>query len=348
MKLPGFRSAPRAQTPEPPGLRPTPVPPWRRPLRVPTIRDVREGVRQNPGIKLVSLLLAFFLWFSINMSERNAERIVDLQVTVRKLPTDLIVTSAQTEPAKVTLRGPRTILDGLDERKTRLAVDLAGASPGDTRVELSADMLRPDIPRRLKVVQIEPARLRLRLERLVRRRVPVRADLAGMPGLGYTVTESHVTPTQVEVSGPATKVDDLKEITTEPIDLRGLTESVQRDVALAWAGGFITFSPDHVRVTVSFEEVVVTRAFKSVPVTIVNAVDTGAQVTPTRADVTVRGPQRLLHNFKIPDDAVTVDVAGLSPGVHRLPVRVDLPPALEVVSRQPDTVTVQVGGKGRR
>jgi YbbR domain-containing protein len=269
-------------------------------------------------------------------------------VTVRKLPSDILVTSAPSEPVKVTLRGPRTILDGLDERKTRLAVDLAGASPGDARVELSADMIRPEIPRRLKAVQIEPARLRLRLERLVRRRVQVRADLAGMPGLGYTVTESHVTPSQVEVSGPASKVDDLKEITTEPIDLRGLTDNVARDVALAWAGSFVTFSPDHVRVTVGFEEVVVTRAFRSVPVGVVPAGSARVHLTPSRAGVTVRGPQRVLHNFKLPDDAVTVDVDGLPPGVHRLPLRVELASPLEVVSRQPETIAVQVGGKGGR
>src|SRR5262249_11409320 len=161
MRLPTLRSVPApppAPEPGPPSL-PGPTPPWRRLLRAPTLRDVREALRRNPGLKLVSLLLAFFLWFSINVSERNAERIVDLQVTVRQVPADLIVPSAPADPVKVTLKGPRTIIDGVDERKTRLALDLSGAGPGDVRVELSADMIRPEVPRRMKVAQIDPARL---------------------------------------------------------------------------------------------------------------------------------------------------------------------------------------------
>jgi YbbR domain-containing protein len=65
------------------------------------------------------------------------------------------------------------------------------------------------------------------------------------------IAESQVTPSEVEVAGPASKVDDLKEITTEPIDLRGLSETAQRDALLSWAGDFVSFTPDHVTVSVT-------------------------------------------------------------------------------------------------
>src|SRR5262249_18454383 len=181
MRLPIPRLAPVSPPPEPAPAPAGPTPPWRRMLRVPSLRDLFGALRRHPGLKIVSLLLAFFLWFSINVSERNAERVVDLQVSVRKVPADLIVVTPPSEAVKVTLRGPRTILDGIDERKARVAVDLGGASPGDVRVELSADMIRPEIPRRLKAVPIEPARLRLRLERLGRRRGPGRRGPARSP-----------------------------------------------------------------------------------------------------------------------------------------------------------------------
>jgi hypothetical protein len=44
------------------------------------------ALRHNRGLKLISLLLAFFLWYSINVSERDAERVLELPVVVRKLP----------------------------------------------------------------------------------------------------------------------------------------------------------------------------------------------------------------------------------------------------------------------
>ena len=349
MRLRVLRSSPAQPPEEAPPPRPRgPTPPWRRWLRLPRRHEIREAFRQNPGMKLVSLLLAFFLWFSINVSERDAERTVDLQVTVRKLAPGLIVTNPPGKPVAVTLRGPRTILDGVDEARTRLALDLSGASPGDTRLELNSDMLRPELPRRLKVVRLEPARLKVHVELLVRNRVPVKIDLAGTPTLGYTVAESRVVPDQVEVSGPANKVNALKEILTEEIDLRGQAESVQRDVLLAWAGDFVTFVPDHVTVTVNFEEVMVSREFKRVEVTVLNAEGLQPQVSPTVVEVAVRGPQRLLHNYKLAPGAVYVDAAGLGTGSHKLAPRIDLPPALEVTRWAPEAVTLFLGEKGAR
>ena len=46
----------------------------------------RAIIRHNPGLKLVSLLLACFLWYSINELERDAERVVEMPVAIRKVP----------------------------------------------------------------------------------------------------------------------------------------------------------------------------------------------------------------------------------------------------------------------
>jgi len=150
-------TAPPDATPEQPG----PTPPWERLWRLPTRMTLRDLLRRNRGLKLVSILLAFFLWFSINVSERDAERVVELPVTIRRLQPGLIVTNLPAKPIKARLRGPRTILEGVDEHKVRLAPDLSSTMPGDLRLDLGGDMIRPDLPRRLKVVSLEPARLKL-------------------------------------------------------------------------------------------------------------------------------------------------------------------------------------------
>jgi len=349
MRLLALRPRPGASAPEAvPAAPPGPTPPWRRLLRVPSRGELREGFRQNPGMKLVSLLLAFFLWFSINVSERDAERVVELPVTIRKLQPGLIVTTPPSKPISVTLRGPRTILDGVDERKVRLSLDLASATAGDTRIELSADMLRPELPRRIKILRLEPARVKIHVERLARRRIPVRPDLAGMPALGYTVAESTVVPDHVEATGPASKVDDLKEISTESIDLRGAADTIQHDALLAWAGDFVSFTPDHVTVSVTLEEVMVSRDFRRVDVRILNADAFQAQVVPAQIDLTVRGPQRLLHNYRLPDGAVTVDAAGFPAGSHHVAPHVELSADLEVSRRQPEVLTLQLIPRGGR
>ena len=343
MRMPAIRlrrpAAPPEPTPSEPSS-PRPRPPWRPRVRMPTRRDLRELVRYNAGLKLVSIVLACFLWYSINALERDAERLVDVPVSIRRIPADLIVTTPPTKPVTVTLRGPRNILDNVDEHKTRLVVDLAGATAGEQRIELTGAMLNPELPRRLKALRMQPPRLKVTVEHLAKRRLPVRVDLAGAPALGYMVSESSVTPDHVEVSGPASKVNALKEITTESIDLHGLATPFTRGVLLEWVGDYVTLVPDRVRISLTFDEVMVSREFRRVPVVVRNGEH--ARVEPTTIDLTVKGPQRVLHNFKLPDDAVTVDAAGLEPGNHRVVPGVELPPALDVVAREPDAVRVRV------
>ena len=139
MRLPALRIVRRT----PPGDTPDqgPTPPWWRILGRLRPRDVGAALRHNRGLKIISLLLAFFLWYSINVSERDAERVLELPVVVRKLPPDLIVVSGPDRAVSATLRGPRTILDGVDEQRGRIAIDLLAATPGEMRMELTPDML---------------------------------------------------------------------------------------------------------------------------------------------------------------------------------------------------------------
>jgi YbbR domain-containing protein len=324
--------------PGPPG----PTPPWRRLLRFPRLSDVRPALSRNRGLKLVSLLLAFFLWFSINVSERDAEGTLEIPLRVRALGAGLIVTSQPAKPVAVTVRGPRTILDGVDERRTRLSLDLSTATPGEIRIEPNADMIRPELPRRLKVVRIEPARLKVRIERLARKRVPVRPELAGMPPLGYTA-EASVSPGEVEASGPASRVEDLKEIKSEPVELHGAPDPLQRTVLLSWAGDFVSFAPDRVIVTVRFQPTMMSRRFDHVEVTVRNVPDgVRARLVPPRVDLTVQGPQHLLSSYRLDDGSVYVDATGLQPGTYRVTPRVELPQALEVNRRDPEVQMLEI------
>ena len=71
-----------------------------------------------------------------------------------------------------------------------------------------------------------------------------------------------------------------------------------------------------------------------------------AEIQPGWVDLTVKGPQRVLHNLALGEAAVYVDASGLAPGSHQLDVRVDLPAALELVRTAPDKQVVRIGGGG--
>src|SRR5206468_2719038 len=197
------------------------------------------------------------------------------------------------------------------------------------------------LPRRLKIVRIEPGRVKVRLERLVRRTVPVRAELAGLPPLGYTA-EASVTPGEVDASGPANKVEELKEIKTEPVELRGAPEPRSRTVLLSWAGDFVSFTPDRVTVAVTFRPTMMSRKFDHVEVG-VRGVGEGlrAKLVPARIDFTVQGPQSVLSNYALDAGSVYVDAAGLEPGSYRVAPKIELPQSIEVTRREPEVQTLE-------
>lgn len=318
---------------------------WRELFRI--WRDPRRLFGHNAGLKVIAFVLAVFVWFTINASERDAERHLEMPVVLRRVERGLVVTNPPGKPVTVRVRGPRTLVDGIDERATRLNVDLTGFGPGEHRIDLSGQtMLKPELVGRVKAVSVDPPRLKINIERLARRTLPVHADLTAITlAFGYTLAETHVDPAEVEVTGPASLLDDMKEVLTEGIDLRhNPTASSQHRVSLARAGDFVNFAPDEVNVTIRLEESMSVRDFQRVPVKVLNA--EGAQLQASTIDLRVRGPQRVLHNFKLPDDAAHVDAAGLAPGSHSVDVHVDLPPELEIVRTVPDKLLVRIGGGG--
>lgn len=295
---------------------------------------MRGGLRRNLGLKVVSLGLACLVWYATNILERDAERVVEVPVVPRYVPPDLTVIDGPTTPVAITLRGPRTLLEGVEETRLRLVLPVRGLAAGTNRVDLQSGHVEPELPRRLRVVRLQPGRIELRAEPLHRRRVAVRVELAGSPAFGYSVAESQVIPGEVEVAGPASVVDQLRTVQTAPVDLRGLEANTTRTVGLEWVGDFVAFDPDRLTVTVRIEEVIVSREFPAVPVQLLGA--PGAVLEPPTLALTLRGPQRILHNYQLPADAASVDASGLLPGSHQVEVNVDLPAALEVVTRRPE------------
>jgi YbbR domain-containing protein len=342
MRLPAVRLRRPAPAPELPEGERRPRRPWRtipRPA-VPLRRRLVRLVRHNTGLKLVSLGLACFLWYSINELERDAERQVEMPVAIRKVPQGLIVTDLS--PAKgvtVTLRGPRTILDSVDEGKTRLVVDLSSAKEGKVSVDLNRATLNPELPRRLKAVRMSPVRLDARLEPLAKRRMKVTAALIGDPAPGYEATPT-VTPDHVEVTGPASTVNALDDVGTRRIDIGGLSASTERNALLESPGDFVTIVPDRVRVTLSVQEKSVEQDFKRVAVALING--EAARISPAEVTLRVKGPELALGKWEPRQGAVFVDAAGLGPGTYELPVQVDLPAPLVVTARRPETVRVTV------
>ena len=296
---------------------------------------------RNLAWKVAALLASAALWVAINGSEPNADRYLRLALNPFGLSKRLAIANRLTGTVEVQIRGPRSILRTIDEEAHRVPLDLRGLRAGPASVKLPTDLF--NFPRRVKVIRVTPSRVDLRIERLVRRTLPVKAVLVPGERNGYTISDVGVSPTEVEVSGPAGRIAQLQSVETEPVSTINARGYVEREAALAGAGEWLAFFPDSVRVAFTVSEAEGRRVFPSLPIAVRNARGP-VRVTPDTVTITLRGPQRPLANLE-PDASVAyVDVAGLGSGEHRVVVGLVVPEGVDVEALQPDQVNVTIDG----
>jgi len=295
---------------------------------------------RNLAWKIAALLASTALWMAINGSEPNADRYLRLGLNPFGLSKRFVIANRLAGTVEVQIRGPRSILRTVDEEAYRVPLDLRGLRAGPTSVKLPTDLL--NFPRRVKVIRVTPSRVDLRIERLVRRSVPVKAVLVPVERNGYTISDVAVSPAEVEVSGPAGRIAQLQSVETEPVSTINARGYVEREAAVAAAGEWLAFFPDTVRVAFTVSEAEGRRVFPNLPVTVRNA-DGTVRVEPDTVALTVRGAQRPLANLQLGAGVAYVDVEGLGSGAHRLAVRLVVPEGIDVEVIQPEQVNVLIG-----
>jgi YbbR domain-containing protein len=308
-----------------------------------TLRDnfqrFTAPLRRRLGYKIFATACAFVLWFFVNAGERETQ-VMPFPIELRNLPERAIQTNPdKVDTVQVRLNGPGPLLASLDTKRSPIVLDLSHAEIGtDFRLKVRDEMVR--IPRGVRILDIEPSRIPVRLERVKRVSVPVTLAPVGEPRDGYKVQTLKATPEKVQVSGPASLVDRLTALETEPFDLTDLAASAQRTVGLVRADQ-LTVKPENVVVEISVAPVVTTREFKRLAVEVRN-VDRPFQLKPTRVNLTVRGPQRVVQSLTLDEGGVYVDGTSYEPGEHIVEAEVTLPAGVEVVKRDPPVIRLEI------
>lgn len=317
---------------------------WRDRLRELTLRDVGESLRwlllHNAGTKLLSLLIAFGLWYFVNTGERDAEMAVQLPVELRNRPPNVMLVSPRVDFIDLVVSGPRTLLNRIDPQHVSITLDLNGVRPGPAVFRILGETL--DLPRGVTVVRLTPSEVTLEFAAVMRKRVPVHVTFSGKPPAGLRVTDTRVAPESVEVVGPVAQVGTVKAAETDPIDLAEAPAGLlERDVPLDVPGEYVSFSAALAHVQVRLEEPERTRTLAGVPIVVRDGAYR-ATVAPARVQVTVRGPQSATDVLELHPGAVYIDADGREPGRYEVTPAVDLPAGIELVKQDPAVVTLRV------
>jgi YbbR-like protein len=310
------------------------------------LEGLRRAVFRDVGLKLLSLLVAFALWFFVNAGERDTEAALQVPLELRNIPAHLMLVSPRTDFIDLRVSGPRTLLRRIDRDRLAMSLDLSGVRPGPAVFRLRPEAL--ELPRGVNVVRLTPSEITLEVARVVRKTVPVRLAFSGKPPTDLRVTEVKLAPESVEVFGPSSDVDDVKAAESEPLDLSEAAAGVmERDVGLVAPQEYLSFSAALVHARVRLEEPEQTRVLKGVPVIVRNS-DYRTELKPAKLRITLRGPQSAIDSLELDHGAVYIDAVDLAPGSYQLPPQVDLPLEVELVKQEPSEVKLTILEEKRR
>jgi YbbR domain-containing protein len=177
-------------------------------------------VFHNFGLKLLSLILATFLWFVISRDEQPAEVAIHAPIVFQHVPDQLEISSEAIPEAQIRVRGPERALRQLRTNEVQAEIDLLGVKSGERTFDLTSRQVRH--PKGVEVVQIVPSQLHLGFDTRLTREVDVNPNvIASILPAGYEIVQKLADPPRITITGPRSHVERIEAAKTDLIDVTG-------------------------------------------------------------------------------------------------------------------------------
>lgn len=271
-------------------------------------------VKDNLLLKLVSLLAAILLAYSVQSDRNTSVLSFNVPIEIKNPPDDKVLVKPTRRLAQVTVRGPSFLVGPLVSSPPPLKVMV----PDDVGERLQVSLKNADlsVPSMIEVIGVEPTEMELVFEPVERKDFKVEVPRVGQLPKELTLSKVDVEPKVATVKGPRSELKQLRFIESEPIDLGDLTETQTLTLNLRSPGNQSSLITKNVSVRVAINEIPRQRTFEKRPVelrTSPNVSDIG--IEPTEVTVILEGPPAL--------------IAEVDPGLIVPYVRVKEPPPLE-------------------
>ena len=193
-------------------------------------RFIKEYLLENWNLKATALLLALILWLFVR-GEPGSERVVTIPLEVQ-VPSQMEIVSERLATIEVTMRGTTLSTQWFNTPLPTCVIDLQRAQEGQHVVILTPDNVRIPKGSRIEILQVNPTRVVLVLERTVSKEVPIIVPLRGKLPRGLEMYSKSQNPTSLIVTGPRSRIEALTEVTTDAISLSEQKQSARFPVNL--------------------------------------------------------------------------------------------------------------------
>ena len=205
---------------------------------------------ENTVLKIVALVFAIALWFLV-VGEKRTEVGFLIPLEFKNLPGDMIIAGEPLHEIEVRVLGSKKILANLSPVQLTADLDLSTAKEGINNFIISLRDVK--VPKGVEVIKINPASLLIHIEpRIISKAIRVKVKLTGSPARGISIKGISVKPDTVKIFGVQTRLKDMEEIYTVPMDINGIRNDKTAAIAIHLNGtGLKRVEPDTVKVKVT-------------------------------------------------------------------------------------------------
>jgi YbbR domain-containing protein len=271
----------------------------------------------------------------------RTSKTVEVQVNMGETPSNLDVREPVIDPATVTVSGPASVVSLVVAARADVAID-----PSGLLVDRDVPLIPVDVlGNALRPIQVTPTSAHVQIavfSNLRSKTLAVNANVTGTPPSGYVIDSIVVEPAALTVEANGDQLATLTRADTEPIPIGAVTGTLDLDVGLVLPEGVLPVGQDTVHVKVTIKPKIGTKLFDAGLVLTGREAGLNYDVSTGQVLVTLGGPLADLDRLDASAFTVTLDVAGLTPGVHVLAPVPNLQAGLRLLTVEPAKVTVTV------
>jgi len=290
---------------------------------------------RKSAIRVLSVLMAILLWVYVN-NEQNPvnEQLISVPLHDTGRPESYAVGDM---PSAVSVRYQvsRGRLTGLSESDFKATVDLSGVTEGEQ--SLPVEVVPPN---GVQITQVSPSMVKIYVDRIVERQIPVVAAMKGGAAAGYSAMEPLVQPAVVTARGPGRILESINQFVIT-MDITAATGLIEKELPVSSGSKQVQVNPKLVKVTVPITPlpskiVNVKPALSGSPA---DGYEAG-EVAVQPGGVRIAAPSGILNGIDwLPTEPV--DISGTKQDVNTV-AKLVLPSGVSLVTPENVSVSVQI------
>lgn len=254
-------------------------------------RLIRRVFYDDWLIKLFALLITFALWFGVTgLRAPITTRLSNVTLKPR-VSSNLEITNSPVSEVDLVITGDKRRIEQIYSENLVVSVDLTEAGAGERVIQLTPENINVELPTGVKLEEIQPNRIALRLENVLERDVAVRPEIEGAVADGFEIYSIAALPPRIRLRGPESYVKSLDFVSTERINVENLQNDLTaQQVQLNVINPKVTLLDAVVDVVIKIGERRIERLF---------VVPVESETEGKRATVILYGPRSILDNLQM-------------------------------------------------